>query len=107
MWKIILIAGFTTLALRIAPALMKKLYDPNKHPKLNKFLDYTICMITGEIIYSIAFAESIDNPLNSFKFFVLVVTTLSITVIIMLHSANLLKSFFSALLFYIIAYSFM
>lgn len=96
-----LIAGF----LRIAPAVIKQFNKLNDYPKVIRFLDYTICMVNGEIIFTLAFHHlPQDHTHNS----VLGLTIMSIgsAAYLMLRTNCLTKSFLLGLFVLIIGLCF-
>lgn len=57
MWSIIATAGIVTFLLRATPVFFKRINRLSDYPKVMKFLDYTICLFTGELVYSVAFRD--------------------------------------------------
>lgn len=104
MWKLIATAGLTSFILRASPAFIKRIGSLNDYPRLNKFLDYTICLITGEVIYTVAFRE-IPKASSHYTAIVSICTmTLGLAGIIMWRTSSLAKSFMISIGFFILAY---
>jgi len=103
MWQAICTASVVVFILRALPAFLnlERLRD---YPRLNKFLDYTICLVTGEVIYSIAF-KNIPKGENFINHNVITVLALLLAGLIMWYSAKLSKSLILSLSFFIAAYS--
>ena len=106
MWKLIATAGLTSFLLRASPAFIKRVSTLNDYPKLNKFLDYTICLITGEVIYSVAFKEIPASSSHYVAIFSICAMTLCLAGAIMWRTSSLAKSFTIAIGFFILAYCF-
>ena len=106
MWKMIATAGLTSFLLRASPAFIKYISKLNDYPKLNKFLDYTICLITGEVIYTVAFREIPKTSSHYVTIFAICVMTLSLAAVIMWNTSSLAKSFVISIGFFILAYCF-
>ena len=103
MWKLIATAGAVTVLLRTAPAFFKRVSQLNEYPKLNKFLDYTICLITGEVIYTVAFRD-ISHDAHYSTMAAICFMTLGIAGVIMWRTSSLAKSFAIAVGFFVLAY---
>lgn len=106
MWKLIATAGLTSFVLRASPAFVKHTNALDKYPKLNKFLDYTICLITGEVIYTVAFREIPKTSSHYVAIFAVCVMTLGLAGVIMWRTSSLAKSFVVSIGFFILAYYF-
>jgi len=106
MWKMIATAGLTSFLLRASPAFVKRISALNNYPKLNKFLDYTICLITGEVIYTVAFREIPKTSSHYVAIFAICAMTLSLAGAIMWRTSSLAKSFTIAIGFFVLAYCF-
>lgn len=106
MWKMIATAGLTSFLLRASPAFVKRISALNNYPKLNKFLDYTICLITGEVIYTVAFREIPQSSPHSLHIFAISAMTLALAGAIMWRTSSLAKSFTIAIGFFVLAYCF-
>jgi len=103
MWQMIATAGLVTFFVRTAPAFFKRVNTLGDYPKLNRFLDYTICLITGEVIWTVAFKE-IPAGEHARLLFLICALTLGIAGVIMWRTSSLAKSFMFAICFYILAY---
>jgi len=103
MWPLILAGCIVTCFIRISPALFSKAQKLNEYTRFIKFLDYSICLITGEVIYSIAF-HSIPKDSASLAMIVMSVLTLSIAGFLMWRSGSLAKSYGIAIGFFVAAY---
>ncbi|MFI4984170.1 MAG: AzlD domain-containing protein [Rickettsiales bacterium] len=103
MWQAIIAASLAVFILRVLPAFFPKLKKLNQHPKILKFLDYTICLVTGELIYNIAFGtvEPGDKYISQ-----LVITVIALTLasVVMIRTAKLSLSLLTALGFFIASY---
>lgn len=106
MWKLIATAGLTSFLLRASPAFIKGISALNNYPRLNKFLDYTICLITGEVIYAVAFREIPKSSSHYVAIFAICVMTLCLAGVVMWRTSSLAKSFAIAVGFFILAYCF-
>ena len=106
MWKMIATAGLTSFVLRASPAFIKRISALNNYPKLNKFLDYNICLITGEVIYTVAFREIPKTSSHYIAIFAICVMTLGLAGAIMWRTSSLAKSFVISIGFFILAYCF-
>ncbi len=103
MWQVITTAASLTFFLRAIPVFFKKINRIYDYPKLNKFLDYTICFITGEIIYSVAFGEIPTN--QSYTAMTLIsMATLIVAAVIMWTTSSLSKSFMTATSLFVLGY---
>ncbi len=102
MWSIILVASVIAFLIRVSPSLFHNIRKISQMTRVNKFLDYTICMITGEIIYSIAFEE-----IPSTEYMTMTVSTLTLLVssLVMWRTGSLATSFTSGIGFFIMLYS--
>ena len=96
-------AGLVTFFLRTAPAFFKRVNTLSDYPKLNKFLDYTICLITGDVIYTVAFRD-IPHDAHFITMTSICFLTLSIAGVIMWRTSSLAKSFAIATGFFVLAY---
>lgn len=98
LWVIIGLSSLVAGTLRLLPALVNKVNRLHDYPKIIKFLDYSICMITGEIIYVMAFG---DIARDQFFWPILgaMVATLLLGIILMHYTDCLTKSFLYGLLF--------
>lgn len=104
MWKLIAAAGLTSFALRASPAFVKRISALNNYPRLNKFLDYTICLITGEVIYTVAFREIPKTSSHYTAIVSICALTLGLAGIIMWRTSSLAKSFIISIGFFILLY---
>lgn len=103
MWQMITVAGVVTLFLRTAPAFFKNISRVQEHPRVTKFLDYTICLISGEVIYTVAFRD-IPKDANFTVMFGLSFVALTIASIVMWWTSSLAKSFVSGVGFFVLGY---
>ena len=106
MWKLIATAGLTSFLLRASPAFIKGISALNNYPRLNKFLDYTICLITGEVIYTVAFREIPKSSSHYVAILAICIMTLCLAGVVMWRTSSLAKSFAIAVGFFILAYCF-
>lgn len=104
MWQMIGLAASVTLFLRIAPAFFKNISRLQEYPRFTKFLDYTICLISSEVIYTVAFRD-IPQDANFIMMFGLSLSTLMIAATMMWFTSSLAKSFSTAIIFFIVGYS--
>ncbi len=103
MWQIITTAATLTFFMRTVPVFFKTINRIYDYPKLNKFLDYTICFITGEIIYSVAF-EEIPRNTSYVSMVFLSIATLVLAGTVMWTTSSLMKSFITAIGLFIFTY---
>ena len=96
MWQVITTAATLTFFMRTVPVFLKTINRIYDYPKLNKFLDYTICFITGEIIYSVAFGE-IPHNASYLAMVFLSIATLVLAGSVMWITSSLMKSFVAAI----------
>ncbi len=68
-----------------------------------KFLDYTICLVTGEIVYSVAFRDLLYKDGNSIAVSLSCIT-LAVAGSIMWKTSSLAKSFIIGVGFFILSY---
>lgn len=91
-WSIIGVCSSIAIFLRVAPAIFKTLNKLNDYPRVIKFLDYTICMINGDIVYTLAFGNLPQGDLKYPVLWLTIVTLLS-SLYIMIRTNCLTKSF--------------
>ncbi len=103
MWQVITTAATLTFFMRTVPVFFKTINRIYDYPKLNKFLDYTICFITGEIIYSVAF-EEIPRNTSYLAMVFLSIATLALAGTVMWTTSSLMKSFIAAISVFIFIY---
>ena len=89
--------------LKISPAFFKIFNRLDKHPKFKSFLDYFICLVTGEVIYSVAFGH-LEKQVSKNTCFILILVTLVIGVYIMHKTEKISLSLIIALTFAILSY---
>lgn len=103
MWQAIIAASITVFLMRALPAFFTDVKKLNHYPKFIKFLDYTICLVTGEVIYNIAFNDIAKNG-NQFAHISITVLALTIASIVMIRTSRLSLSLLSALSVFVISY---
>ncbi len=103
MWQIITIAGLVTFFLRTAPAFFKSASRLQEYPRITKFLDYTICLISGEVVYNVAFKDIPDDS-HYVTLLCISLVALSVAGVVMWRTASLMKSFATAAMFFIVGY---
>lgn len=102
MWQAICIASIVISLIRIFPALFNSFEKIKDYPRINTFLDYLICLVTGEMIYNIAFTANSDT--NSQSYNLLIITTLVLAAIVMLYTNKLYKSLLFSVSAFILGY---
>ena len=103
MWQAICVASLVVALIRAFPAFFKGFERIKAYPRFNKVLDYTICLVTGEVIYSIAFKEIPANG-NAMGHNLLTITTILLAATIMWYSEKLSKSLLISLSVFILGY---
>lgn len=101
MWQAIIIVAITTYLLRLSPIFYPPLRQLKKESRVYKFFDYSICLITGELIYSIAFeSQAISLTLTNY---ISIITLVSILVagILTAITKSTIKSFIISLITFI------
>lgn len=104
MWQAIFTASLMVTLMRIFPAFFSGIERIKNNPRLSKYLDYTICLVTGEVVYAIAFKgmPSDDSRLYSYG---LTTLTIVLAATLMWRTAKLSKSLLLSIGFYIIGYN--
>jgi branched-subunit amino acid transport protein len=103
MWQAIITASVVVAFVRAFPALFKSLERLKEYPRLNKFLDYTICFLTGEVIYTIAFNDIPSG--NTFMPHTMIsIATIMLAGTLMWFTANLTRSLLLSLGFFTVSY---
>lgn len=102
MWQTILTGSIVIFLIRTLPAVFSGINNLKNYPRLNKFLDYTICLVTGEVIYSLAFSKS--DASNLILHNILIITTLLLAASLMWLTGKLSKSLLLSSLFFITGY---
>ena len=102
MQKLIFIGALITFIIRILPIFLTRIFQLGRYPSINKFFEYTICLITGEIIYS----TGIGNlPILDIKYLLLNIATLIFTIFTMWKTNNLTFGMVLPLIFFILAWN--
>lgn len=104
MWQAIFTAGIVVSLVRVAPSLFNIFARIKEYPRLNKLLDYTICLVTGEVIYSIAF-KGIQSGDKFLYHHYITAITIFIAGALMLYTAKLSKSLLLSISFFVVGYS--
>ncbi len=104
MWQAIFTAGLIVYLVRACPGFFEVITRIKEYPRLNRLLDYTICLITGEVIYSIAF-KGIQIGDKFYIHYYITVSTILLAGILMLYTAKLSKSLLLSVSFFIISYT--
>ncbi len=104
MWQAIFTAGLVVYLVRACPGFFEIFAKIKEYPRLNKFLDYTICLITGEVIYSIAF-KGIPTGDNFYAHYYITAITIFLAGTLMLYTAKLSKSLLLSISFFVISYA--
>lgn len=105
MWQTITAASIVVALMRTLPAFFSNLVMSIKNsPKISKFLDYTICLVTGEVIYSIAFNGIPSNEKYHWHY-LLTIMTMLLAAILMWHTTKLSKSLLISIISFIIGYN--
>ena len=103
MWQTIAIATLVVTLLRVSPAFFKLASRLDNFPRFSRFLDYLICLITGEIIYSVAFSR-VNQYSNPMTMIVVTILTIGLTAFTMHKTDKLSRSFITSFAFFILAY---
>lgn len=105
MWLVIGVMSVVAAFLRIAPAVIKQFNKLNDYPKVIRFLDYTICMVNGEIIFTLAFNHLPQDQTHDPVLGITIVSIVS-AAYLMLRTNCLTKSFLLGLFVLIIGLCF-
>jgi hypothetical protein len=103
MWQTIFTACLIISLIRGLPAIFANIGNIKNHTKLNKFLDYTICLVTGEVIYSIAF-NKIPEGDDFLMHYALTAATILLASVLMWHTGKLSKTLLLSVTFFILGY---
>lgn len=103
MWQTIIAASLILSLMRVFPAIIGGLDRIKENRKLSRYFDYTICLITGEVVYAIAF-NGIPKDSKYNMHYALVVVTLGLTSFLMWRTEKLSKSLVISLIFFMIGY---
>lgn len=102
----LLVSVVVILMTRTLPAYFSSLSNVLNYPRFILFLDYSICLITGEIVYYTTYHD-IALKQNPVPFSVVSGLTLVLAAFTMHKTQNLTKSFGTSLLFFFICLLFM
>lgn len=104
MWQTIITASLVVSLMRAFPAFFSGIERIKNNPRLSKFLDYTICLVTGEVVYSIAF-NGIAPDNKYVTYCSLTVLTLLLAAALMWYTTKLSKSLLMSVGFFVIGYT--
>ena len=95
----VFVAAGVTMLMRVLPALFTSVERLYEYPRIVKFLDYTVCLILGELIFHMAIRDLPQNA-DYWPLFVLSIATLTLSGLWMYYSQCLLKSFLVGFIFF-------
>lgn len=99
----ILCASVIVIGLRIGPIFIKSFSFLKTHPQLVRYLEFMIAMITGEVLYNLAFQDMPHAKVPNGQWLtVLSLTALFVAAWCMVKTKSLTKSFLFSLLFFIL-----
>jgi len=104
MWQTIFTASLMVTLMRVFPAFVYGIERIKNNHRLSKYLDYTICLVTGEVIYSIAYKVT---PSDDTLFFYYSLTTLTIILAasFMWYTQKLSRSLILSIGFFVLGYN--
>ena len=104
MWQTIVTASVMVTLMRTFPAFVAGIERIRSNQKLSKYLDYTICLVTGEVVYSIAYSDKISDD-TLFLYHILTTITILLAACLMWRTQKLSTSFILSLGIFIIGYN--
>lgn len=104
MWQTIFTASLMVTLMRTFPAFVSGIERIKNNQRLSKYLDYTICLVTGEVVYSIAYRNIPENNTRHF-YYALTSLTILLAATLMWRTSNLSRSLLFSIVFFIIGYN--
>ena len=105
MWQTIFTASLMVTLMRVFPAFVGGLERIKNNQRLSKYLDYTICLVTGEVVYSIAYKDTTLDDTLFFSYYILTTLTLIFAALLMWRTGKLSRSLILSIGFFIIGYN--
>ncbi|MBS0236150.1 MAG: AzlD domain-containing protein [Proteobacteria bacterium] len=107
MWQTIIGAAAITFTIRSLPSWSTNLRKILQNSRINRLLDYTVCFITGELIYSLIESHLEENQAignSNSIFFLVAVLTLLVSAIVTRYTEKLGRSFAAGLCAFVLLY---
>lgn len=108
MWETIISAAALTFLIRSLPSWSARLRQILQNRRINRLLDYTVCFITGELIYSLIASNLEDNEIllsKSGTFFVISALTILASSLATWYTDKIGRSFAAGLATFVFLYS--